>query len=118
MKIHRVGQEIRDVVSEGKVLTFAPLFPMEGGLEIYEEFVTGPFAWRRAHLISENMRKNLRVLYEADLEEFLRADPPAAILVGHEKRFGLEDAFIEYAETNGYAPVTLSNGATLWVAPD
>ena len=116
---HRLGQDIRDKVGEGKVLTLAPLFPLEGGLEIYPEFATGPFAWWRAHLIPEETRKKLGVVGREDLDELLEEHPPAAILVGYEPHWiVLEDAFIAYAEANGYTPIALPDEKTLWVAPD
>ena len=103
---------------QGKVLTLAPLFPLEGGLEVYTEFATGPFAWRRAHLIPEQMRRKLGIVSEAELAALLDAEPPAAVLAGYENRFGLEEPLIEYAESSGYRAVELKHGGTLWVAPE
>ena len=47
LKTHAVGEEIRRAVGMGRVLTLAPLFPLEGGLDIYDELAAG--AVRSAH---------------------------------------------------------------------
>jgi len=117
LRAHAAGLEIRDHVGGGKVLTLAPILPLEGGLDIYPEFASGPFAWRSAHLLPEAQRDELGLVYAGNLDAFLEKDPPAAVLVGFETRFGLEDALIEYARTHGYTPVDLEYGGTLWIAP-
>jgi 4-amino-4-deoxy-L-arabinose transferase-like glycosyltransferase len=118
VQAHETGLELRAIVGKGKVLTLAPLFPLEAGLDIYPEFASGAFAWRRAHLIPADMRKKLGVVGKMDLDALLENDPPAAILVGYEQESGLEDAFIEYAQSNGYTALELPEKKTLWLAPD
>ena len=114
-KVHKIGVEIKTAVEKGKVLTFAPIFPLEGGAEIYEEFVNGPFEWRTASLLPKNKRKELGVISEDDLNDFLRKQPPGAILVGFEE--DLEKSLVTYAKENGYKASELSNGKTLWLSP-
>ncbi|MBU0617989.1 MAG: glycosyltransferase family 39 protein, partial [Planctomycetes bacterium] len=49
------GQHLARVMSRagapGKVATLAPIFPLEGGLQIYRELATGPFFYRVGDLI-------------------------------------------------------------------
>src|SRR5688500_816262 len=113
IETHRIGIEIKQVVGEGRVATLAPLFPLEGGVRIYEELASGPFVWRVAPLLDEQQRSELNILSVNNLDDFLNADPPQGILTGFED--GLEAPLIEYAMQNGYRPSTLSNGATLWL---
>lgn len=111
----QVGQEMRLAVGEGKVLTLSPLFPLEGGLDIYPEFASGPFAWRVAPLMSAGERREAGIVGPDDLKAFLRGQPPRAIAVGQES--DLEGPLVKYAQEHGYKAQRLSNGMTLWVAP-
>ncbi len=115
VKIHQVGQEVGSILREGRVLTLAPIFSLEGKREIYKEFATGPFAWRTGHLLTKDERKKYGVVSEDDLTEFLKKEAPDAILVGFEDK--LENAMIDYAKEKGYKEVKLSNGKTLWALP-
>ncbi len=112
VKIHRIGQEIGSIVKHGKVLTLAPIFPLEGKTEIYREFATGPFAWRVAHFLGKDKRAKYQMISEKDLIEFLEKEPPGALLVGYEKE---EGEMVCYARQKGYKEVKLSHGTTLWV---
>ncbi len=114
VKIHNTGQQIKRALGKGRVLTLAPIFPLEGGLEIYSEFVTGPFAWRVAPLMPAGDRRALGLVSASDLPSLLSKSPPDGILVGLEGRS--EKPLVEYATENGYEPQKLSNGSTLWLA--
>lgn len=109
-----VALQTRARVGSGKVLTLAPMIPLEGGLDIYPEFSTGPFAWRTAHLLDPTDRVRFRMVSAMDLELLLRPDPPSGILVGAEV-LPLEDPLIQYAKRHDYVPLPMSNGLTVWV---
>ncbi len=96
----------------GKVLTFAPIFPLEGGLDIYPDFAAGPFTWRSAPLMDASERQRLGILSHSQLERLLTTNPPSGILVGYEP--DLEAPFIKYAQDHGFTPITLPDGNTLW----
>jgi hypothetical protein len=120
MQAHRVGEEIRQLLDARgtpgagrRVLTLAPLYPLEGGLAIYPALAAGPFAWRVAPLLPAGERQTFAVVGAADLAALVGRDPPAAVLTGAEG--GLEDALTRYAQAHGYRPVRLSNGLTLWI---
>jgi 4-amino-4-deoxy-L-arabinose transferase-like glycosyltransferase len=114
-KIHKVGLEIKRAVGEGRVLTLAPLYPLEGGASIYSELATGPFGWRMSKLLPDEQKRGLEMMSEDGLGDLLRSKPPKGILVGLET--SLEQTLVEYAQEHGYVPEKLSNGATLWVSP-
>jgi hypothetical protein len=114
-KAHAVGMEIKAAVGEGSVLTLAPLLPVEGKVDIYEEFTTGPFAWRTARFVPQDKRRVFKVVSERDLRDFLRTRPPRGILVGFEEA-ELEKSLVDYATEHGYESLKLSNGKTLWLS--
>jgi 4-amino-4-deoxy-L-arabinose transferase-like glycosyltransferase len=113
LSVHQIGKEIQILVPQGKILTLTPIYPLDGGGEIYRDFATGPFAWRTAHFLTEEERDKLEVVSEDDLQEFLVEDPPAAILVGMHP--GVEAMFIEFAQQNGYREVEITNKLSLWL---
>lgn len=116
IKIHREGEEIRKLIGrEGVVLTLAPLFPLESGLDIYRELATGPFAWRIGSLLSEKERKEMKVISKENLEVSLNLKPPQAILVGYEGI--LEKPLVNYALRNEYRKLNLGKGKSLWLPP-
>jgi hypothetical protein len=111
----RGGEELQQAlashnVPEGPVATFMPLYPMEAGLEVYPEFVSGQFAYRIAPYTDAELAAFYRMAGADDLEDLFGKVPPAAILVGYEP--DLEAPMVEYAQANNYleVPVTeLSN---------
>lgn len=112
---HRLGLEMQKLVpAQGKVLTLAPIVPLEAGLKIYPEFATGPFAMRLAHLVAPERRKIMHLVSREDLRGFLRADPPAAILLGYESA-EVEKPLREFAERNGYRSVQKRKSTQIWV---
>ena len=113
VKVHRMGQELG---GSGKVLTLAPVVPLEGGLEIYKELVTGPFAWRTARFLPEHRRRALGMISEDDLPDMVRSDPPVSVLVGFEKH-GVEEGLTAYAQRDSYTPTALTDQIVLWAAP-
>ncbi len=115
VQAHQAGLEISAEAGTSQVLTLAPLFPLEGGSRIYEEFATGSFAWRVAPFVPGEDRKAVGLVAADDLNHFLSAQSRVAILVGYEG--SLEQSLVSYAEESGYQPVELSTGKTLWLLP-
>jgi 4-amino-4-deoxy-L-arabinose transferase-like glycosyltransferase len=112
-QVHRVGVEIEGTVGRGRVLTLAPLFPLEGGAGLYEQLAAGPFTWRVAGQLPADERQRLGVVGGEDLGALLGTERPAGILTGLE--VSLEGPLVEYAQAHGYRARQLSNGATLWL---
>jgi hypothetical protein len=109
-----VGAEIRRYVPFGRVLTLAPAWPIAGGVAIYPEFATGPFAWRSAEFVERSQRRRLHLVAPADLDAFLGLYPPAAILTGVEDE-DLEAPLIAYAEAHHFQKTRLSRKRDLWL---
>jgi 4-amino-4-deoxy-L-arabinose transferase-like glycosyltransferase len=114
VQLHNFALKIKTLVPEGKVLTLAPIIPLEAGLDTYEMFAVGPFSWRTAQLLGEQKRKEYRIISYEELDTFLKANPPTAILIGVEANYegfqpgddgGLERPFLNYAIQSGYKPI-------------
>jgi hypothetical protein len=115
VRVHHVGEEIGKYVGSERVLTFAPIYPLEGGAGIYADLAAGPFTWRSITLLSEGERAASGLMSPGELTGLLNREPPKAILVGFEP--DLEMPWIEYAKGRGYREVALGDGAILWLAP-
>ncbi len=116
VQVHRFGMSLAAQIPCGRVLTLAPLLPMEGGLLTYEALATGPFTWRVAHIIPEANRRLVGWVGRDDFEAALGSSTPAAILTGLEtanegfepgQRGNLEAPLDEYAARRGYRLTTL-----------
>jgi hypothetical protein len=84
VQFHQVGSPIAELSGAGKVLTLRPTYALEGGAQVYPQFATGVFAWRVAPFLSPEQRQAFALVSPAELESFLSADPPWAVLVGME----------------------------------
>jgi hypothetical protein len=115
--IHQVGEDIREQIgSEGWVFTIAPIYPLEGGLQIYAPLATGVFAFRSGSLLNSEQRQYQGIVSSENFETYLDQDLPEGILVGFNQI--LEEPIIQYAVSKGYRPQPLDKGLTLWVRPD
>lgn len=113
--VHREGVQVMDAAGQGYVLTLAPLFPLEGGGQIYGELAAGPFGVRNAPLLSPDDRREFDMPSLAELQQILNGQPPAAILTGPEA--GLEGPLVNYGRRRGYVEQPLPGGDRLWVLP-
>ncbi len=106
-RVHEAGEQIAAEMAragvEGKVLTLLPIYPLEGGLDVYPEFATGQFVYRTADLTPPGLLKWYRTTAPSKIAAFLSADPPAAILLGFEP--ALEAPMAEFARLRGYQRV-------------
>lgn len=113
-RVHEKAKAIAALLPRGWVLTLAPIFPLEAGRGIYPEFATGPFAWRTASFIDPGDRAIFGFVAPDDLDRFLAADPPAAILTGFEHHeFDLP--LLRYADRHGYVGHLLPRRGVLWL---
>jgi hypothetical protein len=96
----RLARQLNELGVSGKVATLAPIYPLEGNLDIYPEFASGPFAYRSAEFASPELRKYYRTTSPGEVRDFFKADPPAAILVGFDSK--LEEPMVNFAVKNGY----------------
>lgn len=106
-KVHAAGVAIAAEMAkagvEGKVLTLLPIYPLEGGLEVYPEFATGQFVYRTGDLTDPALLAKYRTTTPAKIATFLEHDPPAAMLLGFEP--DLEAPMADFARAKGYARV-------------
>lgn len=117
-RVHAYGGLIGRLVGDGRVLTLAPIYPLEGGAAIYPEFATGPFAWRVAPLMTRSDRARFHVVGADDLATWLADAPPSAILTGVEDDDArLEAPLVDYAQAHRYVPAPLPDKSSLWLAP-
>lgn len=131
LQIHRFSRSLNDLQPEGKILTLSNLFVLEAKLDVYPQFNVGPFAWRTSIFLSPEKRSQLGIISPTELEDFLKKDPPDAILTGFESVYegftkndpgGLESPFVDYAINNGYDKIELDtaffpNTIHLWMKP-
>jgi hypothetical protein len=118
LQVEKESQWIKqqlDSSRQGKVLTLSPLYAIEAGLPIYNEFVTGPFAWRVSHLVSADEAAARHWPYAPAIDELLRNDPPMAVLTGTENE-NIEGPIIRKIAALGYVPTKTPNGLVLWQA--
>lgn len=115
MEVHAESLPLRTLVPAGRVLTLAPIHPLEAGKPIYPALATGPFAWRVAPFVAEPKAARLRMFTAASLGPALTAAPPAAVLAGQEQRG--EELFVSYAKTHGYHRADGFGDEELWVRP-
>ena len=112
IRLNRQATNLRAQVHGGRVLTLAPLYPLEAGLSIYPPFATGPFAWRVAPHVEPGKAARLGMVTPTTLDATLDADPPAGILLGFDENHELD--LRHYAESRGYAVISHLDGAELW----
>jgi hypothetical protein len=70
--------------SPGRVLTLGPLYALEGRSAIYPELACGDIIYRVADRMSAEDRRLTRTVGPATLDEMVKTDPPAAVIVGVE----------------------------------
>jgi len=113
IRIHQQGSEAAAKMKNGgKVLTFSPIIPLEGGLKIYPEFATGPFAWRTAKFLSAKERQRFGMISASELPEFVSKNPPGGILTGANRR--QDSRLNQFAQKLGYKRTAIAPGVALW----
>ena len=69
LAIHQVGVDIRERIgSDGRVFTISPIYPLEGGLQIYAPMATGVFAFRSGSLLDSEQRQNQGIVSKENFE--------------------------------------------------
>jgi len=101
--LHQAGVEAAQSIREGRrVLTLEPIFPLEGGLDIYPSLVTGNIAWRTEPFIAPGDRARLQILGLDNLDAAMEESPPAAVLTISPS--ALDGPLAAWARRHGYAP--------------
>lgn len=98
-----IARIIADHGLEGAVATLNPIYPLEGGLAVYPELATGPFAYRVADLTAPELLAHYRTTSPDRIEALLEAEPPMALLLGFDD--ALEAPMARFAAARGYRAV-------------
>lgn len=117
VKTHERGAYLADLAGYETVLTLAPIYPLEGKAPVYDEFATGPFAWRVASLVDADERQTYRLVAAGDLNSYLQRRPRAVLITADDNDTDEEQPLIDYAETHDYVPVDITEVGTLWLSP-
>lgn len=108
IKIHREGKRLAKLRPSQKVLTLAPILPLEGGLPIYPALATGPFSLRVAPLLSPEERQKQGLLSATELLRVLEDDPSLAVLIGLNNNDRVEEESLRaYANEREYVKSNL-----------
>jgi hypothetical protein len=95
IRLHSISQDIvQRTKSPEPILTLAPLYALEGGGNIYDEFSSGPFVYRIAPYMQPADRQLVRSVDPESLGRLLEKSPPAAIILGAEYK-PLEAPFLQ-----------------------
>ena len=117
MRVHAGGRRhcarLAAAGVSGKVATLAPVYPLEGGLEVYPELATGPFAYRTADITAPELAKYYRMTSPTRIGALFDADPPAALLLGFDR--ALEAPMLAYANRTDIAAAGLCDRKTATV---
>ncbi len=90
LEVHRVGEEVRDICPPGPVLTLSPIFPLEGGRDIYRQLVASPFVIRAGARMDEGDEELYHLMDEQDWPELFDLHPPSGVLTGLERNLDVE----------------------------
>jgi hypothetical protein len=118
LKVHARGEYLASLAGEEPVVTLAPTYVLEGKKPIDPAFVTGPFGWRVAPLLEPAERARFGLKGAEELAARSGTAPPQAILTGiHDNDAESEQALLDYAAAQGYAPMAFPGQGTLWLLP-
>jgi hypothetical protein len=111
---------LRELVAcsrEKRIATLAPVFALEATCDIYPELATGAFTYRIADQFDPARQQRLHIIGPKRLRSLLDAQPPAAILIGLNRRY--ESALEQYARANAYqrSPLRFMAGGRVWLPP-
>ena len=82
MRIHQIAEEVAQKTKEPKlIVTFAPLFALESGCEIYPELSSGWDGCKIASAISTSKREITNTLDPKAFKEMLAERPPSGIVI-------------------------------------
>lgn len=91
------------VAPDARIATMSPILAIEGGRRVYPEFVAGQFVYRVAPYMSDEERQYYRTTAPGELDAFLDANRPDAILVDTSEP--MESVFADYARTRNFREV-------------
>jgi hypothetical protein len=100
MKVHQISEEVAQKIREPKlVVTFAPLYALESGCDIYPELSSGWEGCEIASLMSASEREITNTLDAEAFREMLKETPPSAIVIDRISRSSVGLVFLRIAKT-------------------
>lgn len=85
IRLHGMSRDMTGQVKEPRlVLTLGPLYPLEGGCDIYPELSSGSIVYRIADRMTPQERQITHTVGPGTLDEMAKDRPPAAVIVGVE----------------------------------
>jgi 4-amino-4-deoxy-L-arabinose transferase-like glycosyltransferase len=111
--VHSTGVQVAEAAQHGRVVTLAPIYPLEGGATIHPAFASGPFNWRSAEFVPGEERADKGLVGPDELAELLEREPADAVLTGTEKTG--EGPLRSWAAARGFTERPLSSGLLLQV---
>ena len=121
---HEAGIESRRWIRTGRVLTFDPIVPLEGGLDICPALVTGGIAWRAEPFVAPADRDGLIMMGQDALSAKMEQMPPAAVFTTtRDGREGPDTPLIAWARNHRFTPHPLQprgkmlDPITVWIPP-
>jgi hypothetical protein len=116
IRLHRISQDIAErTKGREPILTLAPLYALEGGGNIYDEFSSGTFVYRIADYICPSDREVARAVGPQTLGQLLEKSPPTAVILGAEPK-PLEAPFLQAvaSHSQGWDVKTYDNGLIVY----
>ena len=118
LKVHARGERLAQLAGGERVLTLAPIFPLEGGAPVYPQLVSGPLGFRVAALLAPAERQRMGLVGPDDLAALFAEQPPRAVFTGvHDSDSVEEEPLAALAAAQGYVPVPEQEPAILWSRP-
>lgn len=114
--VHRRGVELARLAGDRTVLTLDPLFPMEGGANIYMQSATGPFGLRVGQYLPQARLAEYRMWGPSDLPAVFGDLSKPAFFIAVSRDQSLEKQFIGLANSFNYS-ATHFDGGTVWLPP-
>jgi hypothetical protein len=114
--VHRRGVEVARFAGDRTVLTLDPIFPMEGGANIYMQSATGPFGLRVGQYLPEARLAEYRMWGPSDLTAVFSEPSKPAFFIAVSRDQQLEKQFIGLANSFNYS-TTHFDGGVVWLPP-
>lgn len=103
-QVHSAGVKLRETMAarglDGKIFTFLPIYPVEGGVPVYAQFATGEFAYRIWPYLPPELDEHYVTTRGPDIAALFAADPPDGLLLGFLE--DLEAPMLQFALQNNY----------------
>jgi hypothetical protein len=94
VQVNAVAKDIAARTKDGLILTTSPIYALEAGRPIYNEFSAGPFAFRVADFLTTEQQANAKVIGFKEIPELTAKNAPDAILLDKTELPFINDALL------------------------